>query len=507
MTRGVRWYLVGSLALVVLTGCKPTWFEEREPWRGEAEMACLKSGAVKESPSIALLGPITGPGMCGADFPLKVSGLGEDAPLSYADEALRPPADVPQGGAPAYPSQPTYQPPPQYPPDTPFQVNPDYPHDTRLPPRPDNRAAPGYRPPPQYPPNPPNAPIAVNPDYPHDTRLPPNSDYRPPAPQPYEPPRYQPAPPYPGAARAPAPYSPAPYSPRASYPGADAPNGPVSLTPPGIAQPAGDAAGDVQAPMPNYGAPRTVPARAYPSPANAAEPPYRPAPRTTPFPPRYPGSGEVVPMSPSRMASLATTASVSPPATLACPIVSTLDRWITEAVQPAAQKWFGQPVTGIKQISAYSCRGMNGNPNAHISEHAFGNALDIASFTFADGRIVTVEKGWHGTPEEQGFLRDVQGAACELFTTVLAPGSNVYHYNHIHVDLMRRASGRRICEPGAVSGDEVAARVRARYAGRGDGGVTGSIPSSRGAARRHVPVSAYDDDDGRNLPEAVPGED
>ena len=103
-------------------------------------------------------------------------------------------------------------------------------------------------------------------------------------------------------------------------------------------------------------------------------------------------------------------------------------------------RWFGARVVEIKQISAYSCRGMNGNPHAHISEHAFGNALDIAAFTLADGRRITVKDGWSGMPEEQGFLRDVQAAACQQFNTVLAPGSNVYHYDHIHVDLMRRAS-------------------------------------------------------------------
>ena len=46
---------------------------------------------------------------------------------------------------------------------------------------------------------------------------------------------------------------------------------------------------------------------------------------------------------------------------LACPIVSVLDRWLADSVQPAAQRWFGARVVEIKQISAYSCRGMNGN--------------------------------------------------------------------------------------------------------------------------------------------------
>jgi hypothetical protein len=170
---------------------------------------------------------------------------------------------------------------------------------------------------------------------------------------------------------------------------------------------------------------------------------------------------------------------VKPNPTLACPIVTALDRWITEAVQPAALRWFGAPVAEIRQISAYSCRGMNGNPNARISEHAFGNALDISAFVLADGRRISVQNGWKGVPEEQGFLRDVQAAACQYFTTVLAPGSNVYHYNHIHVDLMRRASGRAICRPGAVSGEEIAAKAGARNMFAGRGGITGSIGKHR----------------------------
>ena len=138
-------------------------------------------------------------------------------------------------------------------------------------------------------------------------------------------------------------------------------------------------------------------------------------------------------------------------------------------MQPAAQRWFRQPVVEIKQISAYSCRGMNGNPNAHISEHAFGNALDVAEFDLADGHKVSVQYGWKGSPEEQGFLHDVQLAACNDFTTVLAPGANVYHYNHIHVDLMRHYDGRHICEPSAIPGEVAAVRARSQFAARHPG--------------------------------------
>ena len=86
---------------------------------------------------------------------------------------------------------------------------------------------------------------------------------------------------------------------------------------------------------------------------------------------------------------------------------------------------------------------------------------------------------------------------------MLAPGSNVYHYNHIHVDLMRRASRRRICQPAAIPGDVVAERARARFAAqRGDPGVTGSIRKKT----REGALGYAGENDGR-LPLAIPGED
>src|SRR3974390_1810739 len=106
MTRGVRLYLVGSVVLVSLAGCGKGFFQaEREPWRAEAEVACLKSGVVKESAEIVRIDPITGPGVCGADYPLRVAALGEaSGPLSFNDEVLRPPADI--GNQPRWPIAP-----------------------------------------------------------------------------------------------------------------------------------------------------------------------------------------------------------------------------------------------------------------------------------------------------------------------------------------------------------------------------------------------------------------
>jgi hypothetical protein len=228
------------------------------------------------------------------------------------------------------------------------------------------------------------------------------------------------------------------------------------------------------------------------APSANAYPPRRSTPvQSAPYaPPRamLPRS-DTMPLAPSRQGSYTASigpAALKPAATLACPIVSALEEWMDTSVQPSAMRWFGQAVVEIKQISAYSCRGMNGQPGARISEHAFGNALDIAGFILADGRKIMVQQGWNASPEEQGFLHDVQGGACEQFTTVLAPGSNKYHYNHIHVDLMRRKSRRVICQPKAIPGDVVAARAAEKQglvARHFDSSVTGSIKASAKAKR------------------------
>jgi hypothetical protein len=383
MARTLAKYLVVSLVLVLLDACGRSWFEERPAWRHDAEVACLKSGAVKQGAGIAELRPIQGPGMCGADFPLRITMLGEGGPLGFADDP-RPPGRIPTI--------------------------------------------------PEYPPAAPAAPAAP---YPAPT---------------YRAPTYQPA---------------------------GGPGAPLTITP------------EVDEPVAGSSEPYGQP---YPE-----RPVYGGAPETIPAQP--PAPIETVPLAPSQP-GLSSRVSVAPAATLACPLVAALDHWMATGVQPSARRWFGQPVVEIKQISAYSCRSMNNQRGAPISEHAFGNALDVAAFTLADGRKITVRDGWHGTPEERAFLHDAHASACRMFATVLAPGSNAFHYDHMHVDLARHASGRTICEPRPIPGDLIA-RGRGSF-------VTGSIetpplePRSSDRVRRHA---AHHQTDERFLPLAVPGED
>src|SRR5260370_40756117 len=93
MASGVALFLVGSLVLVALLGCG-RWFEQRDPWRHDAEVECLQSGAVREGPGVTPMSPIAGPGGCGGDFPLKGAALGTRPAPGFADED-RPPGATP----------------------------------------------------------------------------------------------------------------------------------------------------------------------------------------------------------------------------------------------------------------------------------------------------------------------------------------------------------------------------------------------------------------------------
>ena len=143
------------------------------------------------------------------------------------------------------------------------------------------------------------------------------------------------------------------------------------------------------------------------------------------------------------------TVGIGPAAMLNCPMTAAVENWLGAAVQPAALAWLGAPVVSIKQISAYYCRTRNNEPGESLSEHSFGNALDVAGFTFADGRTVTVKADWDSPdPYVRGFMREVFAAACERFKTVLGPGVK-YHGDHFHLDLAHHnANGTsRYCRP------------------------------------------------------------
>lgn len=139
---------------------------------------------------------------------------------------------------------------------------------------------------------------------------------------------------------------------------------------------------------------------------------------------------------------------LAPAATLQCQMIPTVDRWVTEIVEPAAQRFLLTPLVEMKVAASYSCRPMNGISGGKLSEHGHANAIDISGFHLADGRLLTVKSGWHGSEGERAFLRAVHRGACDLFTTVLGPNSNSYHADHFHLDLARHGKDgtHRVCE-------------------------------------------------------------
>ena len=166
------------------------------------------------------------------------------------------------------------------------------------------------------------------------------------------------------------------------------------------------------------------------------------------------------------------TLALTPTATINCPMTSYLEEWVTDAVQPAALVWFGQPLSGLKQIAAYSCRPIDSIPGKSLSEHAYGNAIDIAAFVLADGEAITVKHDWTlGDDRARGFLREVFAAACQRFKTVLGPGEP-YHGDHFHLDLAHHGRDRtsRYCNPKPVGPAPVRAPYSGAVASNGSGG-------------------------------------
>lgn len=172
---------------------------------------------------------------------------------------------------------------------------------------------------------------------------------------------------------------------------------------------------------------------------------------------------------------------------LSCPMVPKLTQWLTGVVQPAAAAGFGSPVVEMMTAGTYSCRKRRLNAK-RWSEHAFANAIDVSGFRLQDGRVVKIGSGWRGDAAEQRFWRDVLYGGCSLFNTVLGPGSDGMHENHLHLDMARHSSKRqtRYCRPRVPSGWEALASSASAMAYSSE--ATGSISEPDETAKEPDPA-------------------
>jgi hypothetical protein len=146
---------------------------------------------------------------------------------------------------------------------------------------------------------------------------------------------------------------------------------------------------------------------------------------------------------PVTVSALAPGVALEPPSQMRCATAQAGARWIADVVQPLAQKLGRGEVVAVDQGTAYLCRP---RADGEMSEHAWGNALDVMGFRFSEGEPIPVQpRAGDGTLEE-AFQRAVRAGACLDFPTVLGPGSDADHADHLHLDLKARDGDFRICE-------------------------------------------------------------
>jgi hypothetical protein len=132
---------------------------------------------------------------------------------------------------------------------------------------------------------------------------------------------------------------------------------------------------------------------------------------------------------------------VKPAAILRCPMASAIADWVRTDVAQLATS-LGSVVTDLDNFDSFECRGRNRVVGAPLSEHGRANALDVRSFKLANGRSISLTDRTVARELRESVLHSV----CARFSTVLGPGSDWYHEDHIHLDLMARHNDYKICQ-------------------------------------------------------------
>jgi hypothetical protein len=133
---------------------------------------------------------------------------------------------------------------------------------------------------------------------------------------------------------------------------------------------------------------------------------------------------------------------------LNCVFAKRFSSWVSDIAAPVVMAHAGSPLSSLATGPGYQCRGRNGDSTSKISEHAFGNAIDIAAFRLANKKSVPVNAQSLGDKESGRWMTALRISGCGYFTTVLGPGANAAHAEHFHFDLgIHGKSGNyRICE-------------------------------------------------------------
>jgi hypothetical protein len=133
--------------------------------------------------------------------------------------------------------------------------------------------------------------------------------------------------------------------------------------------------------------------------------------------------------------------SVKPPAILRCAMASAVAEWIRLDMVPLATR-LGTVVSDLDNFDSFECRGRNRVVGAQLSEHGRANALDVRAVKLANGESIALTDRKVSRELRESVLQSV----CARFSTVLGPGSDWYHEDHIHLDLRERRNQFKLCQ-------------------------------------------------------------
>lgn len=138
---------------------------------------------------------------------------------------------------------------------------------------------------------------------------------------------------------------------------------------------------------------------------------------------------------------------LAPEGTMRCETALHLAEWLKTVVIPAAELALPDQgkLTAFNQASTYICRKRNSAETGKISEHARGNAIDIGSLRFEKGDMPMAIVAQEDSSMDAAFQRSLNATACLSFSTVLSPGSDAAHQDHMHLDVLARKGGYRFC--------------------------------------------------------------
>ncbi|MCY0148083.1 extensin family protein [Hoeflea sp. G2-23] len=150
---------------------------------------------------------------------------------------------------------------------------------------------------------------------------------------------------------------------------------------------------------------------------------------------------------PYAVTKIASSVVLRPATQLRCETALALAQWVGTVVIPATSALPGDvSLNAINHGSAYVCRRRNNRATGKLSEHSIGNAIDIVNYEFAGRKPLGISPRSGDGNFEEAFQRAVRAGGCLHFTTVLGPGANASHDNHLHLDIAKRNHGYRLCQ-------------------------------------------------------------